>query len=226
MGEEVRILYILDISSYFYRAFHALPGSSTSQGFPTNAVFGVINMLLKVLREQHPQYLALAMDSKAPTFRHRLYSEYKAKRPPMPQELVKQIPYIHKVIQACNLPTLEVEGFEADDLICTLVRQARERGFEVEVVSGDKDLLPLVQEGVTMWDPMREARYDVAAIREKFGVMPEELVEVRALAGDASDNIPGVPGIGEKTALKLISRYHSLERLLAHLSDLKEKNLR
>ncbi|OGP71028.1 MAG: DNA polymerase I [Deltaproteobacteria bacterium RBG_13_58_19] len=226
MGEEVRILYILDISSYFYRAFHALPGLSTSQGFPTNAVFGVINMLLKVLREQHPQYLALAMDSKAPTFRHRLYSEYKAKRPPMPQELVKQIPYIHKVIQAFNLPTLEVEGFEADDLICTLVSQARERGFEVEIVSGDKDLLPLVQEGVTMWDPMREARYDVAAIREKFGVEPGELVEVRALAGDASDNIPGVPGIGEKTALKLISRYHSLESLLAHLSDLKEKNLR
>ncbi|MEW6388085.1 MAG: DNA polymerase I [Thermodesulfobacteriota bacterium] len=226
MGEEVRVLYILDISSYFYRAFHALPGLSTSQGFPTNAVFGVVNMLLKVLREQHPQYLALAMDSKAPTFRHRLYPEYKAKRPPMPQELVKQLPYIHRIIQAFNLPTLEVEGFEADDLISTLVSQARERGFAVEIVSGDKDLLPLVQAGVTMWDPMREARYDVAAIREKYGVEPGELVEVRALAGDASDNIPGVPGIGEKTALKLISRYHSLENLLSHLNELKEKNLR
>ena len=130
------VLYLLDFSSYIYRAYHAIRGLTTSQGFPTNAAFGVTNMLLKVLRERQPQYLALAFDSKAPTFRHREYPEYKAHRPPMPEELVMQLPYIQKIIQGLNLPRLEMEGFEADDLISTLVRQARDQGFRVEIVSG------------------------------------------------------------------------------------------
>lgn len=221
-----RVLYLIDISSYFYRAFHALPALANSQGVPTNAAYGVTTMLLKVLRERQPQHLALVFDAKGPTFRHDLYKEYKAHRPPMPEALVTQLPYIRKIIDALNLPSLVQEGYEADDLISTLVRRAREEGFAVEIISGDKDLLPLVQEGVDMWDPMKEVRYDPAAIREKFGLEPEELVEVRALAGDASDNIPGVPGIGEKTALKLIARYHSLENLLAHLDEVKEKSLK
>jgi len=221
-----RTLYLLDISSYIYRAFHAIRGLTSSRGFPTNAAFGVTSMLLKVLRERQPQYLALVFDSKAPTFRHREYAEYKAHRPPMPDELAMQLPFIQKIIQGLNLPRLELEGFEADDLISTLVRQARKQGFEVEIVSGDKDLLPLVQEGVVMWDPMKNVRFDAETIKEKYGVTPEELVEVKALAGDASDNIPGVPGIGEKTALKLISRYHTLENLLNHLEEIKEKGLR
>ncbi|MGQ9687298.1 MAG: DNA polymerase I [Desulfobaccales bacterium] len=219
------VLYLLDISSYIYRAFHAIRGLATSQGFPTNAAFGVTNMLLKVLRERQPQYLALAFDSKAPTFRHQEYPEYKAHRPPMPEELAMQLPYIEKIIEALNLPRLVLEGYEADDLIATLVCKAREQGLGVEIVSGDKDLLPLVQEGVTMWDPMKDQRYDPEAIREKYGVSPGELAEVKALAGDASDNIPGVPGIGEKTALKLIARYHSLDNLLAHVDEIKEKGL-
>jgi len=221
-----RILYVLDISSYIYRAFHAIRGLTTSQGFPTNAAFGVTNMLLKVLRERQPQYLALAFDSKAPTFRHQEYPEYKAHRPPMPEELVMQLPYIQKIIQGLNLPSLVMEGYEADDLIATLVREAREKGFEVEIVSGDKDLLPLVQEGVVVWDPMKDLRFNPEAIQEKYGVSPAELVEVKALAGDASDNIPGVPGIGEKTALKLITRYHTLDNLLNHLEEIKEKGVR
>jgi DNA polymerase-1 len=220
------VLYLLDISSYIYRAFHAIRGLSTSQGFPTNAAFGVTNMLLKVLRERRPQYLALVFDSKGPTFRHREYPDYKAHRPPMPEELAPQLPYIEKIIQGLNLPTLQKEGYEADDLISTLVRRAREQGMAVEIVSGDRDLLPLVQEGVTMWDPMRDVRYDEAAIREKYGVSPRELLEVKALAGDPSDNIPGVPGIGEKTALKLIRDYHSLENVLAQAKNLKEKGIR
>ena len=222
----VKTLYLLDISSYIYRAFHAIRGLGTSQGFPTNAAFGVTSMLLKVLRERQPQYLVLAFDSKAPTFRHREYPEYKAHRPPMPEDLARQLPYIQKIIQGLNLPRLEKEGFEADDLIATLVREARDKGFNVEIVSGDKDLLPLVQEGVVMWDPMKNLRFDPGAIREKYGVSPAELVEVKALAGDPSDNIPGVPGIGEKTALKLISQYHTLDNLLSHLEDIKEKGLR
>ncbi|MBM4284476.1 MAG: DNA polymerase I [Deltaproteobacteria bacterium] len=220
------VIYLLDLSSYIYRAFHAIRGLSTSQGFPTNAVFGVTSMLLKVLKERQPHYLALALDSRGPTFRHRRYPDYKAHRPPMPEELAVQLPYIRQVIEGLGLPTLEAPGYEADDLICTLTRRAREAGFRVEIISGDKDLLPLVGEGVTMWDPMKEVRYDEAAVREKFGVSPAELVEVRALAGDPGDNIPGVPGIGEKTALKLIARYHSLENLLAAQKNLKEKSLR
>ncbi len=226
MAQASRVLYLIDISSYFYRAFHALPALSNSQGLPTNATYGVTTMLLKVLRERQPQHLALVFDAKGPTFRHDLYKEYKAHRPPMPDALATQLPYIRQIIDALNLPALMLEGYEADDLICTLVHRAREQGYEVEIISGDKDLLPLVQDGVDMWDPMKERRYDPAAIREKFGLDPEELVEVRALAGDASDNIPGVPGIGEKTALKLIARFHSLENLLAHLDEIKEKALK
>ncbi|MFI5331128.1 MAG: DNA polymerase I [Desulfobaccales bacterium] len=226
MADAPRILYLIDISSYFYRAFHAIRGLSTSKGLPTNAAYGVTNMLLKVIKERQPHYLALVFDSKGPTQRHREFPEYKAHRPGMPEELVMQLPYIQKIIDGFRLPALRVEGFEADDLICTLVHRARAQGFQVEIITGDKDLLPLVQEGVDVWDPMKEVRYDPAAIREKYGLTPEELVEVRALAGDASDNIPGVPGIGEKTALKLIAEYHSLENLLAHLDQIKQKSLR
>ncbi|MCK9374650.1 MAG: DNA polymerase I [Syntrophobacterales bacterium] len=226
MATHPRVLYLIDISSYFYRAFHALPPLSNSRGLPTNAAYGVTTMLLKVLRERQPEHLALVFDAKGPTFRHDLYKEYKAHRPPMPEALVSQLPYIRKIIDALNLPSLVYEGYEADDLIGTLVRRARDEGYEVEIISGDKDLLPLVQDGVDMWDPMKEVRYDPAAIREKYGLAPQELVEVRALAGDASDNIPGVPGIGEKTALKLIARFHTLENLLAHVNEIKEKAVR
>ncbi len=226
MATHSRILYLIDISSYFYRAFHALPPLSNSRGLPTNAAYGVTTMLLKVLRERQPQHLALVFDAKGPTFRHHIYKEYKAHRPPMPEALVSQLPYIQKIIDALNLPSLVYEGYEADDLIGTLVRRAREEGYEVEIISGDKDLLPLVQDGVDMWDPMKELRFDPAAIREKYNLVPQELVEVRALAGDASDNIPGVPGIGEKTALKLIARFHTLENLLAHVNEVKEKAVR
>ena len=221
-----RVLYLLDISSYIYRAYHAIRGLANSQGFPTNAVYGVTNMLLKILREHQPAYFVLVFDSKAPTFRHERYPDYKSHRPPMPEDLVMQLPYIHKIINAFNLPKVEAEGFEADDLICTLSKAAREKGFEVEIISGDKDLLPLVADGVVMWDPMKDTRFDPGAIREKYGLSPEELMDVKALAGDPSDNIPGVPGIGEKTALKLISQYHSLENVLAHADEIKEKKLR
>ena len=226
MAAESRVLYLIDISSYFYRAFHALPRLTNSKGLPTGAAYGVTTMLLKVLKERQPQYLALVFDAKGPTFRHKIYDDYKAHRPPMPEELAMQLPYINKIIQGFRLPSLQLEGFEADDLICTLVGKAREQGLQVEIISGDKDLLPLVQDGVDLWDPMKGVRYDPAAIREKYGLTPEELIEVRALAGDPSDNIPGVPGIGEKTALKLIAEYHSLEHLLARVAEIKQKSLR
>ncbi len=221
-----RVLYLVDISSYIYRAYHAIRGLANSQGFPTNAVYGVTNMLLKVLRERQPHYFALVFDSKGPTFRHERYPEYKSHRPPMPEDLAMQLPYINKVINGFHLPRVQAEGYEADDLICTLSKAAREKGFEVEIISGDKDLLPLVQVGVVMWDPMKDTRFDTAVIKEKYGLSPEELMEVKSLAGDPSDNIPGVPGIGEKTALKLISQYHNLQNLLTHVDEIKEKKLR
>lgn len=221
-----RKLYLLDISSYIYRAFHAIRGLASSQGFPTNAVYGVTNMLLKVLRERQPHYFALVFDSKGPTFRHVRYPDYKSHRPPMPPELAMQLPYIQKIIDGFRLPRVQAEGYEADDLICTLSKKAREQGFEVEIISGDKDLLPLVREGVVMWDPMKDVRFDPETIRAKYGLTPQELMDMKALAGDPSDNIPGVPGIGEKTALKLISRYHNVENLLAHVDEVKEKKLR
>lgn len=220
------LLHIIDISSYIYRAYFAIRDLATSRGFPTNAIYGVTNMLLKVLRERQPTYLVLTFDAKPPTLRHRLYPAYKAHRPGMPPELVQQLDYIRRIIAALHLPTLEVEGYEADDLIATLTRLAREADLPVEIISGDKDLLPLAAEAVTLWDPMRDVTYTPEAIQEKFGLPPAGLVDLRALTGDPSDNIPGVPGIGPKTALKLLSRFQTLEGLLAHLSEIKEKKLR
>lgn len=224
--ETPATLYLLDISSYIYRAYHAIRELTTSRGFPTNAVYGVTNMLAKVLRERQPSYIALVFDARPPTFRHQLYPAYKANRPGMPEDLVKQLGYLRQIIAAWHLPTLEVPGYEADDLIATLTRQAREAGFQVEIISGDRDLLPLVQPGVTVWDPMRDILYTPEVIQEKFGVSPAALVDLRALTGDASDNIPGVPGIGPKTAQKLLQRYPSLEELLAHLDELPDARLR
>ncbi|MDD3579658.1 MAG: DNA polymerase I [Desulfobacca sp.] len=226
MSKSSATLYLIDISSYIYRAYHALPGLRNSQGLPTNAVFGVTSMLLKVLRERQPVYFALAFDAKGPTFRHQRYPDYKAQRPPMPDDLVIQLPYIHQLVSALNLPALEQEGFEADDIICTLTKKARAAGLEVEIVSGDKDLWPLIEDGVTVWDPMKDVRYDLEAIREKYGVEPEQLVEIRGLAGDTSDNIPGVPGVGEKTARQLISQFHDLDNLFQHLEEINKKKLK
>ncbi|OPX21182.1 MAG: DNA polymerase I [Desulfobacca sp. 4484_104] len=226
MSKNSDTLYLVDISSYIYRAYHALPGLRNSQGLPTNAVFGVTSMLLKVLRERQPVYFALAFDAKGPTFRHQRYPDYKAQRPPMPDDLVMQLPYIHQLVSALNLPALEQEGFEADDIICTLTKKARAAGLKVEIVSGDKDLWPLIEDGVTVWDPMKDKRYDLEAIREKYGVQPEQLVEIRGLAGDASDNIPGVPGVGEKTARQLISQFHDLDNLFQHLEEINKKKLK
>ena len=219
-------LFLIDISSYIYRAYYAIRELSTSRGFPTNAIYGVTNMLLKVLRERQPTHLALVFDSKPPTFRHRLYPEYKAHRPGMPEDLVKQLDYLRRIISALNLPALELEGYEADDLLATMARLAREAGMKVEIISGDKDLLPLADQEVTIWDPMQDVYFTPEVIAEKFGLPPADLVDLRALTGDPSDNIPGVPGIGPKTAQKLMARFHSLDQLLSHLDEVKEKKLR
>jgi len=220
------VLYLLDASSYIHRAFHAIRGLTTSDGIPTGAVYGFTNMLLKVLRDQEPEYLAVVYDAKGPTFRHKLYPEYKANRPPLDPALKAQLPLVRQVVTAMELPAVEMEGFEADDLMATLARQAVEAGFAVVLVSGDKDLYQLVGDRVTMWDTMQDQRFDAEAVRAKLGVDPRQVVDYMALTGDSSDNVPGLPGVGPKTAAKLITKYHDLDSLLAAAPDMKKSKLR
>ncbi|GIX48619.1 MAG: DNA polymerase [Candidatus Tectimicrobiota bacterium] len=220
-------VYLVDGSSYIYRAFYAIrQGLSTSQGLPTNAVFGFKNMLHKLLREEKPSHLAVAFDEAAPTFRHVADPSYKAHRPPMPDALAVQIPYIHRLVDAWRLARLSLPGYEADDLLGTLARRFAAQGCEVVLVSGDKDLCQLVDEHITLYDPMKDQRLGVAEVKQRFGVAPHQVVDVLGLMGDSSDNIPGVPGVGEKTATRLIAAFGSLEALLARLEEVKPPGLR
>ena len=221
-----KTLYLLDASSYIHRAFHAIKGLSTSSGVPTGAVYGFMQMLLKVLRDANPRYLAVVYDAKGPTFRHELYPAYKANRPPLDPALKTQLPLVRQVVTALGLPAVEVEGYEADDLMATLARQAREQGFEVILVSGDKDLYQLVGDGVVLWDTMKDQRFGPKEVEQKLGVPPEKVVDLQALWGDSGDNVPGVPGVGPKTAAKLLKQYGDLESILAAAPEMKKSKLR
>jgi len=219
-------VYLVDGSAYIYRAYHAVVPLSNSQGLPTHAVFGFLNILRKLLREKKPKYIAVVFDAKGPVFRHELYGDYKANRPPMPEDLVSQIPYIKELVQAMNIPSFEIEGLEADDLIATAAKILGAQGCRVVVVSGDKDLLQLVDEQVVMWDPMNDKIMDISAIEAKYHVKPEQLLDCYALMGDSSDNVPGVPGVGPKTAEKLINQYGSLEAIYTELAGMKKSKLK
>ncbi len=223
---EESVIYLLDASSYIHRAFHAIRGLSTSDGTPTGAVFGFIQMLLKVLKDAGPRYLAVVYDAKGPTFRHQLYPAYKANRPPLDPALKSQLPLVRQVVTALGLPAVEMEGFEADDLMATLARQAREQGFSVVLVSGDKDLFQLLESRVSMWDTMKELRLGPEEVKQKLGVEPAQVVDFMALTGDASDNVPGVPGVGPKTAARLLQQYGTLEAVLDAAPEMKESKLR
>jgi DNA polymerase-1 len=213
-------VYLIDGSAYIHRAYHAIQGLATSQGLPSNAVFGFTRMLIKLMQDRRPQYAAMFFDARGPTFRHRIFAAYKANRPPMPEELAVQIPYIKEVTAAYRLPVFEMAGYEADDLIGTLARRLEDQGRPVVMVTGDKDFVQLVSERVSIWDPMKDAETDLARIRETMGVDPRQVADVMGLSGDATDNIPGVPGIGPKTALELIRTFGSLEGLYAQLDSL------
>lgn len=219
-------IYLVDASSYIYRAYHAIRGLSNSQGLPTNAAFGFTRMLIKLLEDRAPEYLVMLFDSKAPTFRHKLYEAYKAKRPPVPEDLRVQIPYIKELTEGFNLPVLEMEGYEADDLIGTLASQAQAAGFSVVMVTGDKDLIQLVTRNISIWDPMKDKTITFQVIKESFGVDPVQMVDVMSLSGDNSDNIPGVPGIGQKTALSLIGSYGSLDAVYEQVDKISRKKLK
>ncbi|WP_449246238.1 DNA polymerase I [Desulfarculus baarsii] len=219
-------IFLLDASGYIHRAFHAVKGLATSDGVPTGAVFGFVNMLLKVLAEARPSHLAVVYDAKGPTFRHQIFPAYKANRPPMDPALKAQLPLVRQLVTALCLPAVEMEGFEADDLMATLARQAREQGFEVVLVSADKDLLQLVGPGVSLWDTMKDLRLGPEEVRQKTGLPPELQVDMQALTGDASDNVPGVPGVGPKTAVKLLAEHPGLEAVLAAAPAMKKSKLR
>ena len=218
-------LFLIDGSSYIYRAFYAIRHLSNSKGLPTNATFGFVQMLLKVLKDHRPDHLVVIFDSKAPTFRSEVYKEYKANRPAMPESLSPQIPYIKKIVEGYRIALLEREGYEADDLIGTVAKRL-ESEVDVVIVTGDKDLLQLVSDRIQVYDSMKEKRFGVEEVIQRFGVSPEQVVEVMGLAGDAIDNIPGVPGIGEKTAIQLIKTYGSIENLLTHAEEIPQKKLK
>ncbi len=223
-------IYLIDGSGYIFRAYHALPPLSRRDGTPTGAVAGFCNMLVKLMDDVvvsgEAGHLAVIFDKGRTSFRNDLYADYKANRPPPPEDLVPQFGLIREATRAFNVACIEVEGFEADDVIATYARIAREAGHEVVIVSSDKDMMQLVGGGVSMLDPIRSRPIGVAEVGEKFGVGPDKVIEVQALAGDSTDNVPGVPGIGVKTAAQLINTYGDLETLLAHADEIKQPKRR
>jgi len=218
--------YIIDGSSYIYRAYFAIRELSTSTGIPTNAVYGFTQMLLKIIKDKKPDYLAIAFDTKGPTFRHTAYQNYKIHRPEMPDPLSLQIPYIHRMVEAFRIPVIMGDGYEADDLIGTLAKKGEAKGFRVIVVTGDKDMFQLISPGISVYDTMKEKIYTEKEIQEKFGTTPAQVVEIMGLMGDSVDNIPGVSGVGEKTAVQLVQQFGTIENLLAHLDQVKKPKLR
>jgi DNA polymerase-1 len=216
--------YLVDGTAFAHRSFHAIRRLTDLEGKPTNAVFGFTKTLLKLIREETPDYMAIAFDTHAPTFRHKIYPEYKATRKKTPEDLVAQMPVIHEVADALGIQSVEKDGYEADDLIGTLSRRAEEAGMDVVVVTGDKDLLQLVSSNTSVYDPQGKSGPCTAQnIKERFGLGADKIVDVMALWGDSSDNVPGVRGIGEKIAKELVSKYGSLEGLYENLGEVKGK---
>src|SRR5215469_11547988 len=224
-------VFLVDGSSYIFRAYHALPPlNRKSDGLQVNAVLGFCNMLWKLLRDMpeddRPTHLAIVFDKSEITFRNKIYPDYKAHRPPAPDDLIPQFALIRSAVRAFDLPCLEQVGFEADDLIATYAKEASGRGATTTIVSSDKDLMQLVTDKVLMYDTMKDRRIGIPEVIEKFGVPPEKVVEVQALAGDSTDNVPGVPGIGVKTAAQLIVEYGDLEQLLFRATEIKQPKRR
>ncbi|MDQ6959608.1 MAG: DNA polymerase I [Mariprofundaceae bacterium] len=219
-------LALIDGPNYVFRAFHAIRQLSNSKGEPTNAVFGYVQMLRSILKELQPTHVAVAFDPKGGTFRNDMYADYKAHRPPMPEDLAVQWPHVFEVTRGFNLPLIQIENFEADDVIATLARQAERKGWDVTIVSTDKDLMQLIGNRIWMLDTMKRIEYGADEVKARWGVSPDRIHDLLALAGDTSDNIPGVPGIGPKTAVELLNAYGDLEGVLEHAPEIKQHKRR
>ena len=226
MAESKRDLILVDGSGYVFRAFHALPELNNSRGMPVNAVYGFIRMLMKLLKDTRPSHIAVIFDSAKRTFRDDLFEDYKKNRVETPSDLIKQIPYIHRAVDAFRIKTIVRDGVEADDVIGTLAMQAAKRGFDTVVVTSDKDFKQIVGPHLTLWDTMGDKRTGVREIKERYGVEPRALIDIQALTGDSIDNVKGVPGIGEKTAAALIQKFGDLENLYAHLDQVPNSGIR
>ena len=217
--EELNHVYLVDGSAYIFRAFHALPPMTRADGTPVNAVYGFANMLTKLVEDSEADFLAVIFDTARKTFRSDIYPEYKAHRPPAPEELIPQFELIREATRAYSLPCLELDGFEADDLIATYAHQAVEQGFDVTIVSSDKDMMQLVGPGIRMMDPMKNRFIGPDEVFEKFGVTPDRVVDVQSLLGDSTDNVPGIKGIGEAPAAQLINEFGDLDKLFEATKD-------
>jgi DNA polymerase-1 len=226
MVQENETIYLVDGNSYIHRAYHAIGHLSNSKGFPTNAIYGFTKMMLKLIEDKNPVYMAIVLDAKGPTFRHELYKDYKATRPPMPDDLVEQLPYIWSVIKGLNVRLIEMSGYEADDIIGTLARMGEEKDYKIVIVTGDKDFRQIISPRISLWDTMKDKVSDYSSFLTEYGVEPHQVIDVMGLSGDSSDNVPGVPGVGEKTALTLIKEYGSLENVYEHISEISKKKLK
>lgn len=215
-------LFLIDGYGFVFRAYHSLPPLTRGDGTPVGAVYGFSNMLLKQLTELKADYLAVVFDAGQKTFRHDIYAEYKANRPPAPEDLIVQFPLIRECVEAFDIPAIEKVGFEADDVIATLAKQASNEGYDVVVVSSDKDLTQLIDEHISLYDPLKSKWIKAEDVREKYGVNPDKMRDLLSLSGDSSDNIPGVPGIGPKTAAELLSLYGNLEGIYQNLDQIKQ----
>ena len=217
---------LVDGSGYIFRAFYALPPLTSPEGVPVNAVLGFTNMVMRLTQKIACDYCLVLFDAKRENYRNQIFADYKGTRKEIPEELIPQFPLIREATDALNLNHLEMEGYEADDLIATYAEQARKKGYEVVVVSADKDLMQLIRPGVEFFDPMKDKFFTPEDVKEKFGVYPERVVDVQALAGDSIDNVPGVPGIGLKTAAQLINEYGSLQQVLDRAGEIKQEKRR
>ncbi len=225
-------LVLIDGHSILNRAFYGVPDLSNARGLHTNAIFGFLNILFKILEEEHPDYLAVAFDVHAPTFRHEMYEGYKGTRKPMPEELREQVPVMKEVLQAMQITIMEQAGLEADDILGTLARKAEAQGMEVSLVSGDRDLLQIATEHIKIRIPKTKMGrteiedYYAEDVKALYQVTPTQFIELKALMGDTSDNIPGVPKVGEKTAIALMTEYGSIDNIYAHLEEIGKKSIR
>jgi DNA polymerase-1 len=219
-------IYLVDVSSMFFRAFYAVRPLTSPAGVPVNAVYGFLSMLIKLLKEEKPDYMVFCYDRKEPSFRKEMYQEYKANRSEMPEDLGVQIPYIKKFADLLGIPSMEVPNYEADDIIGTLTHWGIKQGVQVVIVSGDKDFGQLITDNVILYDTMKDHRYNVAGVFEKWGVRPDQFIDYLSIVGDASDNIPGVRGIGEKGAIKLLEQFKSLEDIYENIDKVESKSIR